>query len=121
MSCKVEYDDARNYFCPRNFSLRLAKCPRTQLPVSYCDIGDPEGIPVLNIVPSACSRWVAAIQDPLCRLYGIRMIAIDRPGCGVTPAVPISQRIQLSAQMAVSVLEHIGVKPRHILVTSAGI
>lgn len=113
--------DPEAYLCLRKFSRRLPKCRRTGLPVSFADIGDPDGIPLLWLLPSGCSRWNAVPQDPLCRRYGIRLIAVDRPGVGATPMVPLENRIRLSCEMIVSVLEHLGIKLAHVLATSAGI
>ncbi|ORY35505.1 Alpha/Beta hydrolase protein [Naematelia encephala] len=113
--------DPQAYLSLLKFNRRLGRCPRTGLPVSYADIGDPSGVPLLWLLPSGCSRWFAAPQDPLCKHYGIRLIAIDRPGVGATPNVPLEDRIATSCNMTVSVLEHLGIKPNHILATSAGI
>ncbi|KAK4687023.1 hypothetical protein P7C73_g3105, partial [Tremellales sp. Uapishka_1] len=50
------------YLSSLKFSRKLAKCPRTSLPVSYGDFGDPDGVPVLFIPPSGCTRWFGALQ-----------------------------------------------------------
>jgi len=49
------------------------------------------------------------------------MIVVDRPGCGATPMVPLEDRLRVSSELMMSVMEHLDVKPRHILSTSAGI
>jgi hypothetical protein len=54
--------DPDGYLSLFKFNRRLRKCPRTGLSVSYADIGDPDGIPVLFVPPSGCSRWFAAPQ-----------------------------------------------------------
>ena len=54
--------DPEVYLCLRKFSRRLPKCPRTGHPVSYADMGDPDGVPLLWIMPSGCSRWLVAPQ-----------------------------------------------------------
>lgn len=36
------------------------------------------------------------IQDPLAAKFGVRMIVIDRPGCGGTGQVPLEERIERS-------------------------
>ncbi|WVQ80175.1 hypothetical protein IAT38_002280 [Cryptococcus sp. DSM 104549] len=113
--------DPRAYLALLKFNRRLPRCPRTNLPVTYSDIGDPQGVPLVYLLPSGCSRWIAASMDPLAKVFGVRMIVVDRPGCGGTGQVPLGERIERSCDMVVSVLEHLGVKPAHILATSAGI
>lgn len=54
--------DPEAYLALFKFSRRLRRCPRTGLSVSYADIGDPDGVPVLFVPPSGCSRWFAAPQ-----------------------------------------------------------
>nr|XP_031864044.1 uncharacterized protein CI109_000688 [Kwoniella shandongensis]KAA5531116.1 hypothetical protein CI109_000688 [Kwoniella shandongensis] len=115
------HHDPVTYLSTPKFNRRLARCPRTNLPVTYSDIGDEDGVPLVYVLPSGCSRWIAAPMDPLARSYGIRLIVVDRPGCGGTGEVPLDERIERSCEMIVSVLEHLQVKPAHILATSAGI
>jgi len=43
--------------CPQ-FSQKII-CPRTSLQISFSQIGDPEGCPVLFVPPAVCSRWFA--------------------------------------------------------------
>jgi hypothetical protein len=54
--------DPHAYLALFKFNRRLPKCPRTGAAVSYADIGTPDGIPVLFVPPSGCSRWFAAPQ-----------------------------------------------------------
>ncbi|OCF44038.1 hypothetical protein I317_02146 [Kwoniella heveanensis CBS 569] len=113
--------DPQAYLCLKKFNSRLARCPRTNLPVTFSDIGDECGVPLLYLLPSGCSRWIAASMDPLAKLYGVRMIVVDRPGCGGTGEVPLVERIESSCEMIVSVLEYLDIKPANILASSAGI
>ncbi|BEI79951.1 hypothetical protein CcaverHIS002_0104800 [Cutaneotrichosporon cavernicola] len=113
--------DPHAYLALFKFNRRLPKCLRTGVAVSYADIGAPDGIPVLFVPPSGCSRWFAAPQDPLAAGHGIRLIVVDRPGTGATPMVPLPERIDTSCQQIASVLEHLDVKPAHMLATSAGV
>jgi pimeloyl-ACP methyl ester carboxylesterase len=89
--------DPPAYLSGAKFNRRIT-CPRTNLPVSFSDTGDPKGIPLLWILPSGCSRWFAAPQDPLASLFGVRLIAVDRPGVGATPVVPLEDRIRISCR-----------------------
>jgi hypothetical protein len=102
------------YLSRTNLHQRLPSCSRTGLPVTYMDAGDPQGIPLLFMLPSGCTRWVG-IQlgklfhrlahgrlltdrplEPLARRYGVRLMAVDRPGCGGTPPVDLGCRIDKS-------------------------
>ncbi|WOO82616.1 uncharacterized protein LOC62_04G006096 [Vanrija pseudolonga] len=114
-------NDPQAYLSLFKFNRKLPKCPRTGLPVSYSDIGDPDGIPVLFVPPSGCTRWFSAPQDPLAAGFGLRLITVDRPGIGAVPPVPLADRIGTSCMMIESVLEHLGVKVAHVLATSAGV
>jgi hypothetical protein len=72
--------DPEGYLALCKFSLKLLKCPRSGLPVSYCDVGDPNGIPLLWVLPSGCSRWFAASQGALSpRLNFSSLIPFCRP------------------------------------------
>ncbi|KAK8854694.1 hypothetical protein IAR55_003433 [Kwoniella newhampshirensis] len=115
------HSDPESYLSSLKFNRRLNRCPRTNLTVTFSDVGDAEGVPLVYVLPSGCSRWIAAPMDPLAKSYGVRMIVVDRPGCGGTGEVPLVERIERSCEMIVSVLEHLNIKPAHVLATSAGI
>jgi hypothetical protein len=53
--------DPEGYLAAQKFSRKIV-CPRTGLPVSFADLGEEDGVPVLWVLPSGCSRWVAAAQ-----------------------------------------------------------
>ncbi|KAJ9108326.1 hypothetical protein QFC20_003487 [Naganishia adeliensis] len=62
------------------------------------DAGDSQGVPLLFMLPSGCTRWVGIQLEPLARRYGVRLIAVDRPGCGGTPWVDLEERIDKSTE-----------------------
>ncbi|KAI5452465.1 hypothetical protein NCC49_000628 [Naganishia albida] len=109
------------YLSRINLHQRLPSCSRTGLPVTYMDAGDPGGVPLLFMLPSGCTRWIGIQLEPLARRYGVRLIAVDRPGCGGTPWMGLGCRIDKSTDMVVSVLEHLHVRIKHIVVASGGI
>ncbi|WWC90593.1 uncharacterized protein L201_005529 [Kwoniella dendrophila CBS 6074] len=121
METPTALSDPPAYLSLLKFNKRLKRCPRTNLSVTYSDIGDENGIPLLYLLPSGCSRWIAAAMDPLLKAYGVRMIVVDRPGCGDTGEVILGERIDRSCEMIISVLEHLNLKPANILASSAGI
>jgi hypothetical protein len=72
------------------------------------------------------------------------MIVVDRPGIGATPSVPLEERVEVACrtsfffitrkygarkygastdgiEQVCSVLEHLKVKPAHLLAASAGV
>ena len=52
--------------------------------LAYLEIGDPEGQPVFYFHGGPGSRLEGLLYDKVNRQYGIRMIAIDRPGYGLS-------------------------------------
>jgi len=51
-------DDPPAYLAQSKFSQNI-KCPRTDSAVSFADIGDRDGVPLLWMMPSGGSRWFA--------------------------------------------------------------
>lgn len=52
--------------------------------LGFAEYGDPEGIPVLSFHGGLSSRLDAAPADGACRELGIRLVAPDRPGIGLS-------------------------------------
>lgn len=54
--------------------------------IAYFEEGDPEGRPVVAFHGGMTTKlqWMAALKEPL---PGVRLIAVDRPGCGKSSAV----------------------------------
>ena len=58
-------------------------CPRTKSRVSFAEAGSKNKPTLLFVVPSFCSRLIGApMLALLSEHYGVRVISIDRPGCG---------------------------------------
>jgi hypothetical protein len=55
-SAEIEQEEIHTYLSSPLFSQKIT-CPRTSLTVSFSQVGDPEGCPVLFIPPAVCSRW----------------------------------------------------------------
>lgn len=101
-------EQASSYLLSPQFHHKLPECPRTGLSITYADFGAPDGQPVLFVPPEMCSRWYAVPLgrldsqtrnlnvDMLGRRSGIRLITVDRPGCGEVPSVPLHDRIKIS-------------------------
>lgn len=60
--------------------------------VSYADVGDPSGHPVIVFLGLASIRYLVALFDELAASLGLRVLCFDRWALGKTTAVPDSQR-----------------------------
>ena len=111
-------------------------CPRTAKTVGYADCGDPNGLPVLYVLPSMCSRLLCLLLDLHSSAKGVRLIAMDRPGMGLTDSCDISERVVTStssvllsleateadvcaAEMHLSLLEHLNLDSVKVFTHSA--
>jgi pimeloyl-ACP methyl ester carboxylesterase len=56
--------------------------------IGYAEFGDPTGSPVLFFHGFGTSRVVCPPDDALARSLGARLIAVDRPGIGLSDALP---------------------------------
>lgn len=115
---------------------RSIKCPRTQQRVTFGLIGgwseeynNINAVPleskqddrvILFVLPSGCVRYVGILLDGILKASKRRMIAIDRPGAGGTPPCERIDRMQLSTNHTLSVLEYMHVNRVDILTHSAG-
>ena len=60
--------------------LRLADGRR----IGYAEFGDPHGVPVLAIHGTPGSRFMFALTDRAARVRGLRIVAPERPGYGLS-------------------------------------
>ncbi|EIN12280.1 hypothetical protein PUNSTDRAFT_130540 [Punctularia strigosozonata HHB-11173 SS5] len=95
-------------------------CPRTKKRVTYADIGSTSGKPVLFFLQSHCSRWAAIPRDIVATASGIRLIAMDRPGCGGTEVCELHERVSTAYQMIQSLIEHLDLTDFALLAYCAG-
>jgi hypothetical protein len=73
-------------------------CSRTGRRVTFADVGQPGGPPVLFFLQSHCSRWVAVWQHMVATAAGVRLIAMDRPGCGGTEYCSLGERVDVACR-----------------------
>ncbi|SJX66278.1 uncharacterized protein SRS1_21046 [Sporisorium reilianum f. sp. reilianum] len=64
-----------------------------------------QGPILLYVLPSGCSRLLGMLLEGICRANKVSVLAIDRPGSGGTPMCPLEDRIEVSTQQTLSVLE----------------
>jgi hypothetical protein len=57
MSDDPDPEEIHKYLASPNFS-RSIRCPLTGISISFSEIGDLEGCPVLFIPGAVCSRWL---------------------------------------------------------------
>jgi pimeloyl-ACP methyl ester carboxylesterase len=56
--------------------------------LAYAEYGDPEGKPLFYCHGFPASRLEAALLDPAARKARVRIVAADRPGCGLSDFQP---------------------------------
>lgn len=62
---------------------QFIKCSRTNSRVGFAEAGGKNKPTLLFVVPSFCSRLIGApMLAQLAEHYGVRVVSIDRPGCG---------------------------------------
>ncbi|MCO5566256.1 hypothetical protein L7F22_019932 [Adiantum nelumboides] len=115
---------------------RSIQCSRTQQRVTFGLVGDwseeyndIKSVPssskrddrvILFVLPSGCVRYVGILLDGILKNSKRRMIAIDRPGAGGTPPCERADRMQISTNHTLSVLEYMHIDRVDILTHSAG-
>ena len=57
-------------------------------PISFDEVGDPAGFPVVFHHGAPCSRLLPDWWDSLAKARGLRIVCFDRPGYGDWPAQP---------------------------------
>ncbi len=68
--------------------------------VGYAEYGDPHGKPVLALHGAPACRLMFAIADAPARRLGLRLIAPDRPGYGLTPIDAAPTLVKRAAWLA---------------------
>jgi len=90
--------------------------------LSYAEVGDPQGYPVLVFLGLGCVRYLIALYDELARAEGIRLICIDRWGLGKSQDVPPESRGLLEwGNVVKEIMDRLEVDKFGILAHSAGV
>ncbi|KAL7424147.1 hypothetical protein Q5752_001732 [Cryptotrichosporon argae] len=105
-----------------NHIVHLARpAPHRPLRVSFADVGDRAGRPVLVFLGLGCVRYLVGLYDELARALGLRLICIDRWGLGRTDQVPQHARTVADWPRVVEhVMDALGIARFQILAHSAG-
>jgi pimeloyl-ACP methyl ester carboxylesterase len=87
--------------------------------LGFDDVGDPAGVPVLYVHGSPDSRRARHPDDSLATRAGVRLVAVDRAGAGLSTPHPTGT-VGSFADDAVALADHLGVDAWRPLAWSAG-
>lgn len=76
--------------------------------LGFDDVGDPGGVPVLYIHGTPDSRRARHPDDAIAGRAGVRLVAVDRPGFGLSTTHPTGT-VGSFADDAVALADHLGV------------
>lgn len=79
---KSEWAKAAAKLSSENYTRLAQLCNKSM--VSFCQVGDPEGVPMLFIHGLIGNRFEMALYDDMAKDRGIYLICIDRPGRGLS-------------------------------------
>ena len=82
-------------------------------------VGDDDGVPVLYVHGSPDSRRARHPDDTLAAEAGIRLVAVDRPGAGLSTSHPTGT-VGSFADDAVALADHLGMERWRLFAWSAG-
>lgn len=87
--------------------------------LGFDDVGDPDGVPVLYVHGSPDSRRARHPDDRVAGRLGVRLVAVDRPGAGLSTLDP-DATLGSFADDAAALADHLRVDRWHLLGWSAG-
>jgi pimeloyl-ACP methyl ester carboxylesterase len=87
--------------------------------LGFDDVGDGDGVPVLYVHGSPDSRRARHPDDGIAERLGIRLVAVDRPGAGLSTPHP-GGTVGSFADDAVALADHLGVGSWRVVAWSAG-
>lgn len=90
--------------------------------ISFSEVGDPKGSAVIVCVGMGLTRFVTAFYDELATTLRLRLVTIERPGCGGSDGYPQNDR---SGPLnwpndVLTVCDHLGIETFSLLAHSAG-
>ena len=87
--------------------------------IAYCEYGDPEGIPVFYFHGTPGSRYEPALGDLAGKEQAYRIIALDRPGIGLSSYQP-GRRLLDWPQDVTAVADYLGIEEFGVIGASGG-
>ncbi|KIJ68229.1 hypothetical protein HYDPIDRAFT_24528 [Hydnomerulius pinastri MD-312] len=106
--------------------LKLTRYPHASLDhpltVSFADMGDPNGFPLVVFLGLGCVRHIMGLYDEMADCLGLRLIAIDRWGLGRTevPQSKSARGIMEWASAVEEVLDQLNIYECSVMAHSAG-
>jgi pimeloyl-ACP methyl ester carboxylesterase len=96
---------------------------RVQLPsgrtIGWATYGDPQGRPAIAVHGSPDSHVIWKLFDTTARAHGLRLVAIDRPGFGISDPLPGRTVLDWPAD-ALLVADHLGIDRFPLIAISGG-
>lgn len=109
-----------NGFGIGGFEIRTRTCTcANRWEVSYCEYGDPDGTPVLYFHGWPGSRYEAGLVASGLEGLGVRLIAFDRPGFGLS-SPHRGRSLGVTCDLILSFIKKLGLKQFHLLAVSGG-
>lgn len=68
--------------------------------LGFDDVGDPDGTPLLYFHGFGSTRLIRHPDDSIAARLGIRLLAVDRPGIGLSTSRPGRALLDFSADVA---------------------
>jgi len=87
--------------------------------LGFDDVGDPAGVPVLYVHGTPDSRRARHPDDGVAAAAGVRLVAVDRPGFGLSSPHPTGT-VGTFADDALALADHLGVDAWRPFAWSAG-
>lgn len=87
--------------------------------LGFDDVGDPAGVPVLYVHGTPDSRRARHPDDGVAAAMGVRLVAVDRPGFGLSSVHPTGT-VGSFADDAIALADHLGVEAWRPFAWSAG-
>jgi pimeloyl-ACP methyl ester carboxylesterase len=87
--------------------------------LGYAEYGDPHGVPIVYCHGGLSSRLDIAFAEETCRRSGVRVLAIDRPGIGLSDRQPEQQLVDWPNDV-VELADALGIVSCTVLGWSAG-
>ncbi|MCB0976625.1 MAG: alpha/beta hydrolase [Acidimicrobiales bacterium] len=87
--------------------------------LGFDDVGDPAGVPVLFVHGTPDSRRARHPDDGIPARLGVRLVAVDRPGSGLSSAHP-SGTVGSFADDVIALADHLGIAAWRTFGWSAG-
>ena len=88
--------------------------------IAVTEYGDPAGLPVLAFHGAPAAGSTYAIADSAAARLGLRLIAPDRPGCGLSPAEAMPRTLTGHAVDMVALADRLGLERVGLIGISGG-